>query len=39
LPLKEIAEIVGFGSSLNLIRAFKRQEGITPSAYRELARQ
>lgn len=39
LPLKEIAEIVGFGSSLNLIRAFKRQEGITPSAYRELAGQ
>ena len=39
LPLKEIAELVGFGSSLNLIRAFKRQEGITPSAYRELAGQ
>ena len=33
-PLRQIAEEVGFGSSQNLIRAFKRHEGVTPSAYR-----
>lgn len=38
LPLKAIAEAVGFGSSLNMIRAFKRMEELTPSTYRELHR-
>lgn len=33
-PLRQIAEEVGFGSSQNLIRAFKRHEGVTPSTYR-----
>lgn len=33
--LQEIAEEVGYGNKLNIIRAFKRSEGVTPSVYRE----
>ena len=33
--IKDVAQEVGYGSSLNLIRAFKRYEGITPTMYRE----
>lgn len=32
--IQKVAEQTGFGSSVNLIRAFKKTEGITPSAYR-----
>ncbi len=35
--LQEIAEEVGYGNKLNIIRAFKRSEGCTPSVYREQA--
>ena len=34
--LKVIAEEVGYSNNLTLIRAFKRYEGITPSAYKEM---
>ncbi len=35
LSVKEIAEKVGYNSSLALIRAFKKYEGVTPGKYRE----
>ncbi|VVD66920.1 transcriptional regulator [Pandoraea iniqua] len=34
-PLKRIASRVGFGDEQNLRRAFVRQYGVTPAAYRE----
>ena len=34
--IKDIAQEVGYGSSLNLIRAFRRYEGTTPTKYREI---
>ena len=34
--VQEIAEQNGFVNSNSFIRAFKRQEGITPGGYREL---
>jgi transcriptional regulator GlxA family with amidase domain len=34
-PLKRIAARVGFGDEQNLRRAFQRQYGVTPMAYRE----
>lgn len=34
-PLKRIAARVGFGDEQNLRRAFQRQYGVTPAAYRE----
>lgn len=36
LTIEEIAEQVGFLSGNTFIRAFKRQEGITPGAYKKL---
>ena len=36
LPLREIASVTGFGSQLNLIRSFKREEGVTPSEWRNM---
>jgi AraC-like DNA-binding protein len=35
LPLKQIAEAVGFGSVHSFHRAFRRWSGLTPSAWRE----
>lgn len=35
LTVKETAELVGYNNSLAMIRAFRRYEGITPSAYRD----
>lgn len=32
-PVKEIAELVGFGTSAALIRSFKKLEGTTPAQY------
>lgn len=34
--VEHIAEAVGYSNGLALIRAFKRLEGITPTAYRKL---
>ena len=39
LPLKQILEEVGYIDQSNFIRKFKRIEGMTPSAYRELHRK
>jgi len=36
--LDDIAAAVGFGTKLNIIRAFKRSTGTTPSAYRRMRR-
>ena len=33
--LQQIAESVGYGTKLNIIRAFKRYEGITPTAWKD----
>lgn len=35
LSLQEIAEAVGYGNKLNIIRAFKRSQGVTPGVYRK----
>lgn len=35
LSRKEIAEEVGFSSTLTMSRAFKRCEGVSPSSFRE----
>ena len=35
LTIKEIAQRVGYGSDLTMIRAFKRYEGLTPGKLRE----
>jgi AraC-like DNA-binding protein len=35
MPLKQIAEAVGFGSVHSFHRAFRRWSGLTPSAWRE----
>ena len=32
--VKEIAQAVGYGNSLNMLRAFRRYEGVTPNEYR-----
>ena len=34
--IQDIASQVGFNSSINFTRAFKKYEGITPSKYREV---
>lgn len=36
--LDDIAAVVGFGTKLNIIRAFKRATGTTPSSYRRMRR-
>ena len=36
LPLKQLAKLVGFSSPETLTKAFQRQVGATPSAYRKL---
>ena len=33
--IKDVSREVGYGTSLNLIRAFKRYEGMTPTQFRE----
>ena len=33
LTIREIAEQVGYGAQINMIRAFKRLEGKTPSEF------
>lgn len=38
MPIQDIAQQVGFNSSINFTRAFKKYEGITPSKYREMHR-
>ncbi|MEL6452116.1 MAG: AraC family transcriptional regulator ligand-binding domain-containing protein [Pseudomonadota bacterium] len=38
-PIKAIAGALGFGSSSNFARSFKRWTGLTPKAYREQAQQ
>ena len=35
LNLQQIAEQVGYGTKLNIIRAFKRYEGVTPTAWKD----
>ena len=35
LPLSEVAELNGFSGSSYLTSAFKREQGMTPSAYRK----
>ena len=37
MSLNEIAQNVGYISSKNLFRLFKRYEGMSPSAYRQMA--
>lgn len=39
LSIKDVAQAVGYGSSLNMIRAFHRYEGVTPNEYRQRPRQ
>ena len=35
MSIKDIAEAVGFSSSISFIRVFKKSEGITPNTYRK----
>ena len=37
MNLNAIAEQVGYNGSQNLLRLFKRYEGVTPSSYRQMA--
>lgn len=39
LGISQIAEKVGFGSDLSLIRVFKKMEGLTPGQYRSQVRK